>query len=313
MKNILITGGAGFIGSTLIRELLKRENYKIFVLDIKENPINLKSILGKIDYINGDIRNKEIVNSLFNSIDFAGVINFAAVSRVIWGHENPNLCVSTNIDGTKTLMDAISKSKKKSWVIFGSSREVYGEQTNLPVKESANKVPINIYGKTKLEGENIVINYSKKSGISSIILRFSNVYGNERDILDRVIPNFVLRALRGENLEIHGGKQIFDFTHVDDTVQGIILAIEHLEKNDYALDDFHILTGQPTKLIDLPQIISKYIKKDVKIKFTKARNYDVEKFYGDPSKAKDILGFNAKIDIDKGIEITVNRFKKMFV
>ena len=314
MKRILITGGAGFIGSNLAEKLLKTGRYEISILDIKNNPTNLEKIREKINYINGDIRKENLLDGVLKTGGFDGVIHLAAVSRVVWGENEPERCESTNIGGTNLLMQSISHLKDKPWVIFGSSREVYGEQSTLPVKESARKMPINIYGKTKLEGEKIVIQQSKNFNINAIILRFSNVYGNERDILDRVIPKFIIKALQGEPLEIQGGHQIFDFTHVDDTVRGIISAMKHLSKkeNGTLLEDFHILTGNPTKIIDLPYLISKYTETHVKIKFTNPRDYDVGKFYGDPSKAKNLLGFAAKISIDEGIKTSVKRFMEAF-
>jgi len=311
---ILITGGAGFIGSNLAKKLIENKDIEIHILDIKENPINLKNIRGVINYIQGDVKNRKLLYDILTTSEFDGIIHLSAVSRVIWGEQNPKLCVSTNVDGTKILMETISKLDKKPWVIFGSSREVYGEPKLLPVKENAKKEPINIYGKTKLEGENLINYYSKIYGIKSLILRFSNVYGNEMDILDRVIPRFVLRALRGEVLEIHGGSQIFDFTYIDDTVNAIKLAIDYLEENSNPLcEDIHILPGMPVKIVDLPDLISQHVKQDVKIKFMKPRNYDVDRFYGDPTKAEELIGFTAKVNINKGIKLTVERFEEVFL
>jgi len=309
MDNILITGGAGFIGSNLAESLLKTGKYKIYILDIKENAKNLENIAKQTVYIQGDIRDKELLNRLFKNIEFHGVIHLAAVSRVIWGEKNPELCISTNVIGTENLLQSLTLSK--SWLIFGSSREVYGEPQILPVKEDAPKIPINLYGKTKLKGEKLVEQYSRKYKISSIILRFSNVYGNEKDIMDRVIPKFILNGIKGLPLEIQGGNQVLDFTYIDDTVEGIMKAIAYLERNRYVFDDFHILTGKPTKITDLPLLISRHIGRKVKVTYTDPRKYDVEKFYGDPEKAKHILKFEARIDISEGIKLTTKRFKEV--
>ncbi len=312
MKKVLMTGGAGFIGGSLAEQMLRTRNIELTILDVKKEPVNLQRVMDKIAYIEGDIRNKKLLKSIFSSSDFDGVIHLASVSRVVWGEQDPQLCLSTAIEGTRFLMEEVSKQKRPPWVIFGSSREVYGEQESLPVEENALKKPINVYGKAKLEGEHIVQNYSERFGSKSLILRFSNVYGNEKDIMDRVIPRFILKALKGEILEIHGGSQMFDFTHIDDTIQGISLAIDYLEKNDKkpSSEDFHILTGKPTKITDLPQIISRHIGEDLKVEFTSPRNYDVNRFYGNPAKSKEILGFSAEVDIEEGIKRTIERFEE---
>ena len=125
---ILITGGAGFIGSNLAKKLIENKDIEIHILDIKENPTNLKNIRGVINYIQGDVKNRKLLYDILTTSEFDGIIHLSAVSRVIWGEQNPKLCVSTNVDGTKILMETISKLDKKPWVIFGSSREVYENQ-----------------------------------------------------------------------------------------------------------------------------------------------------------------------------------------
>ena len=313
MKKILITGGAGFIGATLAEELIKKGGYKVYVLDIKDDPVNLRDVIDEVTYIHGDIRDTELVNNIFRDVEFDGVVHLAAVSRVIWGEKDPDLCVSTNVGGTKTVLEALSKSPAKPWFIYGSSREVYGEPEKLPVRESDPKKPINIYGRAKLEGEKLTEKYVKEYGIDAIILRFSNVYGNEKDIMDRVIPRFVLNALKGIPLEIHGGAQVFDFTFIDDTVRGIIASMEYLQKHkgESVIEDFHLLTGKATKIVELPEIISRHLGKNVEVIYTEPRNYDVEHFYGDPSKAEEMLGFKAVMDIDEGIKLTIKRLSKL--
>ena len=316
MKNILITGGAGFIGSNLVEVLHDIGKYRIFVMDIKKNPVNIQHLIDDRDviYINQDILDTQEIYNIVNNNEFDGIVHLAAVSRVVWCEENPDLCVSTNVGGISSILEAMSKKDRKPWFIFGSSREVYGEQEVLPVKETATKVPINLYGRTKLEGEKFVCYYSGKHHINSIIMRFSNVYGNEKDILDRVIPRFVLKAIRRETLEIHGGNQVFDFTYIGDTVKAILNGIRYLESLQEVgfCEDVHILTGIPTRIIDLPNIISKYVGYGLDVKFTKPRDYDVDKFYGDPMKAKRFLSFEAKINIEEGLALTVKKFREVF-
>lgn len=311
--NILITGGAGFIGSNLTKELIKNGNHMV-IFDKKKKSNDLKLFTKDIEYIQGDIRDKRKIDDLFKCWDIDGIIHLAAVSRVIWGEQDPKTCIDININGTKTIFGSIKKSGQKPWFILGSSREVYGEPVELPVSEDCSKKPINIYGITKNTAENMVRDYSLKLGLKNSILRFSNVYGNDKDILDRVIPKFILSALKKEKLEIHGGNQLFDFTHVQDTVAGIINTIELLNKNGDSLlaEDFHILTGRGTSLQEVVKIISEHVNNDLEIIYGKARNYDVDRFIGNPAKAKNFLNFKANILPEKGIPATIDSYREVF-
>lgn len=311
---ILVTGAAGFIGSSLIEKLVKNGSYKIYGIDIKKNPVNLKPVIDKIRYLRIDVRDADELEKAINDIEPDGVIHLAAVSRVIWCEHSPDKCIDVNISGTRNIIKIISKLKNKPWIIYGSSREVYGEPIYLPVKEEHRKAPINIYGWTKAIGESIVRDYATKIGFNAIILRFSNVYGSEKDVLDRVIPRFIIRAIKGLPLIIQGGDQVFDFTHISDTVNGITKSIVKLSSVDNSkpyINDFHILTGKPTPIKELPIILEKCLNKKIKIEYRPPRNYDVVRFYGNPSKAELELGFRARIWIKDGICMTVRRLLKV--
>ena len=311
--NILITGGAGFIGSNLVEKLIFK-GYNPIILDIVREPNNIKNLNDRFMYYQSDIRNKSNLENLFKEYKIDGIIHLAAVSRVIWGQENPNLCFDINTNGTRILFESLKKSNQKPWFIFGSSREVYGESSDLPVCESCKKIPINIYGETKIMGEHIVKEYTKELGLKSVILRFSNVYGNERDILDRVLPRFILAALKGKDIYIHGGNQLIDFTYIDDTVNGIIKTIYFLDNklNKGSNEDFHLLTGHGTTLQNAIKIISQNTDNGFDIEITEPRKYDVNRFYGNPDKAKRKLNFEAEILPKDGIPATIARFSEVF-
>ncbi len=308
---ILITGGAGFIGSNVIERAL-RENKKVYSLDYRKDIDNLNHLSGAIKTINLDTRNKEELFSFLQENHFSGVLHLAAVSRVIWAENNPQMCKDININGTQNLLEGLERTGQNPWFIFGSSREVYGEPDSTPVDESYPKTPINIYGETKLAGEEMVKDWSSRTGNPSVVLRFSNVYGNEKDILDRVIPRFVLKALRKQPLEIHGGNQLIDFTHISDTVEGIFNAIAYLENGCCLHEHFHLLTGKGTTLQEVSEIISAHIGQEVQTIKKEGRNYDVDRFVGEPSKALNKIKFKAKIPPEKGIPMTIDCFKEVF-
>jgi nucleoside-diphosphate-sugar epimerase len=313
--NILITGGAGFIGSNLTSRIL--ENYDgAIIIDKVRTPQNILETMENVTYHCGNIIDPHLMNRIFSENDIDGIIHLAAVSRVVWGERDPGLCYDVNVNGTINLVNAIRNHCDHPWVIFGSSREVYGEPSKLPVTEDCPKVPINIYGRTKLKGEGLVSELAREQGLCVGILRFSNVYGNEKDILDRVIPRFILRSLENNPVEIHGGNQSFDFTHIDDTIDGIERTIDHLERKrsegDVICDDFHILPGEPSSLQRIVDLISECLDRDIEQVYTSPRNYDVERFCGNPKKAYKVLGFKAQIDIKTGISRTIRRYEEVF-
>ncbi len=301
----------GFIGSTLALALQKG-NYQITLFDLRDNNKGNKfyTQFENIEFIEGDTNDTEHLTMLFNSRNFDGIVHFAAVSRVVVAQNNPKECIRTNVYGSQSLLNALSAAKydKKPWLIFGSSREVYGEPIVLPVKESFDKKFVNIYGDTKIQGENMFVNYANKHKLSCIILRFSNVYGNQFDLLDRVIPKFIKAIEYNQELTVEGGEQIIDFTHIDDTVDTIIKVIEHIECNDILIDDFHVLPGIGWSLHEAIECIEKILGKSAKKKTNFKRPYDVEKFIGDPTKIKNIINSKEFFSLEEGLKRAVPKY-----
>jgi len=294
---ILVTGSAGFIGSVLKKKL---ENQKTIVI-----PFDIK------DDLQFDVKNLEMLKKHASGVD--GIIHLAAVSRVITAQQHPYECISTNIGGVANILEASRTiSKNPPWIIFGSSREVFGEPDVLPVTESSPKIPINIYGLSKMTGERLCETYSRYYGLRVRILRFSNVYTNINDHMDRVIPRFILQALRDEDLYINGsGEERFDFTYITDTINGIWGCIKEIENNTTAFDDFNLSIGTPVSLKELAQLIIKKTKSQSSIIFNNPREYDVNHFYASPKKAMQKLGFTPSISIKKGIELAIQDLKKL--
>ncbi len=295
---VLITGSSGFIGSALKR-LLEEKGIEIIPFDIKDSPLD-------------DVRDFPALQSKVLGID--GIVHLAAVSRVKIAHENPLECVNTNIGGIINVLESvrlIHSDNNFPWVIFGSSREVYGESAILPVNESSTRKAINVYGVSKLSGEELCKAYSENYGSKVRILRFSNVYTGKNDHLDRVIPKFILQAFNDEDLIINGtGEEIFDFTYIDDTIQGIWGCIQEIERDNHFFDDFNLSTGVPISLKQLADTIIKKTRSKSNVDFTKPRSYDVNKFYADPSKAIKILGFQPKITLNEGIDLSIAELKR---
>jgi nucleoside-diphosphate-sugar epimerase len=252
--NILITGGAGFIGRTLYQQLVKK-GIHVTLLDKKKSFLTRDTTTL---YIQTDVYNQDMMLSLFKTQQFDGIVHLAAVSRVVEAEKNPSECEKTNIGGIYSLLNSIENASQKPWLIFGSSREVYGEQSMLPVKESAFKRAINIYGDTKIKGEKIFTDFAQKYDLNCAIVRFSNVYGNRYDIFDRVIPRFIRAIVTGAPLTIEGGDQLIDFTYIDDTINGLLKVIDYVAHGKNIIDDFHLCPGIGWTLY---QLINRVVRK----------------------------------------------------
>ena len=303
-KKILVTGALGFIGRTLLETLAEQEaGMELYGIDIKKFPENAEK-LRSVHFENIDIRDEDKIKSYIRRNYFDGIVHLAAVSRVAVAEENKKKCIDTNYKGTKYISETVSENPD-SWMIFGSSREVYGEQEKFPVSEDAELLPLNIYGFYKLEGERVVRKNVKKH----FILRFSNVYGNEYDIPERVIPKFVSEALRGGKLVLEGGEQIIDFTHINDTVSAIIKCIKMLSNNEITQETMHILPGIGHKITEIIDILHDN-GLNFSVKVNHPRDYDVQRFIGNPEKCRRILKDPPFIDLDTGIKNLIDIYKR---
>ena len=295
---LLITGGAGLIG-TAVSRLFKEQGHSVATLDLKSCDLDGNPVDHVCDTAG------ELTAEIFANV--SGVVHLAAVSRVIDAEKNPEKCTQTNLTGTEKILNMAAQAKCR-WFIFGSSREVYGEQELMPVSETAELRPINHYGRTKVEGEKMVEQYCVANNINFSILRFSNVYGHPGDHATRLVNAFVRNAIAGKNLEIHGGGQIFDFTYCEDTCKAIVSAAKLLDTQAASLPAMHVLPGKPTSIENLASIVIDAVGNDVQSVVTPGRDYDVNRFYGSPELMSKRLGVCCPTGIKKGIELTVNRF-----
>jgi len=286
---ILITGSKGLIGRHLTAALQDR-GVQVQGLDLRANGAD-----------RGDVRAPSEVASALQGC--SGVVHLAAVSRVIDGEKHPETCWDTNVVGTHNVLEAAAASSREPWVVYASSREVYGQPDTLPVHEDAPLRPVNLYGRSKVAAEDAC----RASALRTSIVRFSNVYGCAEDHQDRVVPAFARQAARGERLRVDGRHHTFDFTHVDDTVAGLVALIERLETGA-DLPPIHFVTGTPTTLGALAELAIALTTSGSSWYEAPARDFDVARFVGDPSRARRLLDWQPTTDLPTGLGRLIQDF-----
>ncbi len=304
---ILITGSSGLVGSALSPALSAR-GAEVVHLDIRSSGAAF-----------GDVRDVEHVRRAMVDID--GVVHLAAVSRVVWAERDPALCWATNVDGLRNVLRTAETSRARPWVVFASSREAYGQPERLPVTEDCDLLPINVYGRSKTEGEGLV-NDARRVGVRACTIRLSNVFGSILDHPDRVVPAFARAAALGDDLRVDGASHTFDFTHVDDVARGIVSLCDRLAESDDGLSPVHLVSGVPTTLGGLADMAIR-IAQDIgvgvrlaapartnsRVRIAPPREFDVTRFVGDPTRAAAVLGWRAQIDIEEGLTRLIQDFR----
>lgn len=304
---ILITGGAGFIGSTLADRLIK-ENNKIIVLDnfndyydiaLKEQ--NISENLNNPDYklYRGDICDRELTEKIFseNTIDI--VIHIAARAGVRPSLEDPLEYVRSNIDGTVNILENMKKCGVKK-IVFASSSSVYGNCTAEKFSEDLKVTePISPYAATKSACEQFIYTYSKLYGINAICLRFFTVYGPKQRP-DLAIRKFIELIEKDKPIPVYGdGTTKRDYTFIEDIIDGICSAINY-DKTPYEI--INLGGGSPVTLDEMISTIEEVMGKKAKINRLPMQPGDVNKTVSDITKARKLLGYNPKVCFKEGIK-----------
>ena len=306
-RKALVTGGAGFIGSHLVRRLL-REGYSVRVLDDlstgKES--NLEEVKRDVELTVGDIRDLEMVSKA--ALGASCIWHQAALASVPRSVKDPAQTHGVNATGTLNVLLA-AKAKSVPRVVLASSSSVYGETPTLPKVETMPPCPISPYAAQKLTNELYAKQFHLHYGITTVCLRYFNVFGPRQDPngpYAAVIPCFVKRIRGGEAPLIHGtGEQSRDFTYVDNTVEANLLASN---AEGVGGEAFNIATSQPITIQHLAESVAEWLGWDGGIDHGPARPGDILHSYADISKARELLGYEPQVGFDEGLNRTLKWF-----
>jgi len=305
MTSSLVTGGAGFIGSHLVDALLKRGD-RVRVLDdfSTGNYHNLEGAADQIELIKADLRDPDSLEEALRDVDL--VFHQAAFVSVPKSLEDPAACLDVNVQGTQKLLDA-SRRLGVQRVVLASSAAVYGENPDLPLAEDSKPDPLSPYAASKFMDEILARLYTRQLGLDVAALRYFNVYGprqNPESDYAAVIPIFIRRLLDEEQLEIYGdGGQTRDFVFVADVVRANLMAAD---SSGAAGQVMNICSGKETSLLDLTEILSSLLNREVELDFKEPRAGDIYRSLGDPLRTRETLDFVPRVTLTEGLQETMD-------
>lgn len=308
MSKYLVTGGAGFIGSNIVEELIRREQ-TVTVVDnfLTGKRGNVEPYLNDIEFIEGDIRNLDICTRACQGVDY--VLHQAALPSVPRSVEDPGLTSEININGTLNVLLASRDAGVKKFV-FASSSSVYGDDPHLPKKEDSTGVPLSPYAITKQVGELFCIVFSRIYGLDTVCLRYFNIFGPRQDPFSQyaaVIPNFIDKMIDGRAPTIYGdGEQSRDFTYVANVVEANLLA---LRAENVSGQVFNVACGLRTTVNALAVAINEILNADISPIYDKPRPGDIKHSFADISKAEQMVKYQKIFSFKDGLEKTIQWYK----
>ena len=332
MKTILVTGGAGYIGSHTV-VALQESGYKVVILDnLCNSKVITLSNIQKISsqapfFYQGDIRDRTLLRDIFENHPIAGVIHFAGLKAVGESQSEPLKYYDNNVVGSITLLEEVIKAKVDTFV-FSSSATVYGEPGATQYQEGMPTTPINVYGRTKLMVEEILRDGAKANpGLRVACLRYFNPVGahlsgligeNPVGTPNNLMPYIgqialgILPKLKvfGSDYPTPDGTGLRDYIHVDDLAQGHLLALQYLEDRPGALT-VNLGTGKPYSVLEMIAAFEKVSGKNIPYDLVERRSGDLAEYYANSDLAKTVLGWEAKHGIERMCEDTWRFYRQL--
>ena len=309
-QRVLVTGGCGFIGSHLVDKLVDL-GYLVRVFDNLSSSklANIEGHLdsGKVEFVMGDIREPRLIRPALAGVDY--VFHLAAQISVPLSVIDPSLTFDVNVSGTVHLLRLCYQIGVKK-LIFSSSCAVYGDPYGLPVVEIEPNDPISPYAESKMAAEHFALGFFKTGLLKTVVLRFFNVFGPRQPLNDYsgVITKYIDNSLQGKPLLVYGeGNQTRDFICVYDVVDALVSCMKNQKANG---EVFNIGSGKPTKIQYLANTIIELTKSKSKIKNKPERKGDIKYSYADISKAKNLLGFESKVNLKDGLQGLIEESSK---
>src|SRR2546426_1648969 len=312
-KRVLVTGGAGFISSNVIRYLLRATPYEVVSLDALTyagNLENLADVLSheRLSFVHGDIRDAELVAEVVTECDV--IVNAAAESHVEKSiAEGAREFVTTNVEGTQILLDAIRENPVERFILISSS-EVYGTAVTDPMDEEHPLTPRSPYAATKAGGDRLAYSYYVTYGLPIVVVRPFNNYG-PRQHPEKVVPRFITQALQDEPLTIHGdGHASRDWLYVDDCAEAIEAIIAAPLEN-VAGEVLNVATGVDISVTDIADAVLEALGKPSSLKtFVTERLGQVDRHIGSTDKMERLTGWRARTSFEEGLARTIAWYRE---
>lgn len=306
-RSVLVTGGAGFIGSHLVLALLEK-GHDVTVIDDLSNGLqsNVDLFEGRAEFVQASVTNLDDVLAAAKGKD--SIFHLAAISNVQQTLDQPTLAHAVNTTGTLNVLEAARANN--AHVIYSSSAAVYGDTEANPKNEAGPTHPLSLYGSQKLFGEYLLKNYGKLFNVTGVSLRYFNVFGARQrpdSPYSGVISVFLDRALNNEEIVIHGdGNQYRDFIAVEDVVQANLLALEHRQVCKHP---FNVCTGATTSINALANQLISATESTSTVSHTDPREGDIQKSCGNPRMIQSQLKFELNESFAEGIKRLVENLK----
>ncbi|MBI2442978.1 MAG: UDP-glucose 4-epimerase GalE [Candidatus Levybacteria bacterium] len=303
---VLVTGGAGYIGSFMTNRLLE-EGYDVVVVDSLEEG-HREAVHPKAEFIKGNLLNEEFVSTLFSEHHFDSVLHFAAYISMKESMEKPGKYFRNNIQAAVSLLDGMSRTGCPAF-IFSSTAGVYGNPTKIPISEDHGKNPTNPYGESKYIVERILPWYMRIHSIDSVVLRYFNAAGAALDGSlgeahrheTHIIPNIINAVLEGKEFPLYGsdyettdGTCIRDYIHIIDLVEAHVLALKKLQASEHGVSYYNVGTGKGFSNSEVIDMVESVSGKEVAVAKKDRRPGDADQLVADVTKVKSELDFSAK-------------------
>lgn len=301
--NIIVTGGAGFLGTHLCRAL-SQAGHSVKIIDLKEN--------SEFETIIADVRDTEKMKAVLTDAEV--VFHLASLIEAGESVKDPAKYLDYNLNGTLSVLEAMRSNGIKTF-IFSSSAAIYGEPIRVPILENDRTLPINPYGMTKLAMEGLLRSYVEAHGFTGVALRYFNLYGPEEHHQPEThaIPRFIKQIYEDQEVTVWGdGSHLRDYIYISDIVDAHLKTLQLIQEQPQKYHYFNLSTEKPNSVLEVIETIAAAMGKKANITHYRPRPGDPLKLYAQAGKAREGLSWQAQVDLKSGLKTTVDYFLKLW-